>query len=74
MKATIEKEPKANGMIFHAGVFTDNQGKEFDFTLCEMYDVNTDYSSFEVTFCDEEPANVQKALEVIAKEFNKVED
>ena len=71
MKAKIEKEPKANGMIFHAGVFTDNNGKEFDFTLLEMYDSNSDYSSFEITFCDETPEDVKEAEKVIMNEFNK---
>jgi hypothetical protein len=74
MSAKIEKEPKANGMIFHAGVFTDENGKEFDFTLIEMYDSNIDYSSFDITFCDKIPDNVKEAEKQIMGEFNKMEE
>jgi len=71
MNAKIKKEPKANGMIFHAGIFTDDNGKEFDFTLIEMYDSNCDHSTFEITFCEDSPQNAKEAEKVIMNEFNK---
>lgn len=36
------------------GTFTQEE-KEFEFTLCVMYDANSDRESFEVTWLDEEP-------------------
>ena len=72
MKAMIDKEEKTNGMIFHAGVLTDDNNIDFDFTLVEMYDKNSDSSSFEITFCDTEPSDIKSAEKVIMIEFNKI--
>jgi hypothetical protein len=77
MKVYFDEESngnkKENSWIFHYGIFSDENEKDFDFSLLEMYDSNSDSSSFEITFCDEAPLDSIAAEKFILDEFSKIE-
>lgn len=44
-----------NSTFFHYGILINKEtGEEHEFSLCEMYDSNSDSSSFELTFMEKE--------------------
>ena len=45
--------------------------KKFEFTLLEMYDENSDYTSYEVTWIDKTPLDHEKIEELIINRFKK---
>lgn len=74
MKAEIKKGSKKDKPTIYSGIFSDRSGKKFDFTINEKYDLKNKNTSFEITFCNEEPNDIMKAVEIIAKEFNSISD
>jgi len=56
VKLEIEKQDTRkvdNGNIFHAGTFTDEQGKEFPFTITEMK--SNGHEELDITWCENYP-------------------
>jgi len=57
-----EITPRPNGGnydIYHYGIIKVN-GVDFEFTLCEMYNSNNDYTCYEVTWVNDTPENASE--------------
>lgn len=50
----VAELPNNSATVYHYGSL-NYKGKDYHFTLCEMYDGNADHSEFDLTFVDEEP-------------------
>ena len=62
----ISRLKSGNATLWHYGV-AEVDGKEYDFTLAEMVDTN--WSSFEVTWVDETPDNHQEVEKLILEQY-----
>lgn len=59
-----------NATFFHYGILVDEtSGQEFEFSLCEMYDSNSDYSSFELTFVNDDKEVSQELTDFISSKI-----
>jgi hypothetical protein len=69
MKITFEpSEEQSGSWIFHYGNVEQN-GKEFEFSLLEMKDGNSDSKAFELTWCEETPDNAIEIEKKVIREF-----
>lgn len=50
-----DDEGSGAGFTWKYGTFTDNEGKEFPFSVCVMDDGLTDVLSYELTWVEETP-------------------
>ena len=69
VKLDIEKQDTRkvdNGNIFHDGTLTDEQGKEFPFTITEMK--SNGHSQLDLTWCDDYPFEKETSVEPYTKD------
>jgi hypothetical protein len=62
-----------NSTFFHYGILVNEETKEeTEFSLCEMYDANSDSSSFELTFPNDDKEVTKEIEDFIASETSKL--
>ena len=71
--ATInfDEKEKQGSWTWHYGN-VEQEGKDYPFSLLEMYDGNSDTSSLDLTWCDDIPQNSEDLEKQILDEFSNI--
>jgi hypothetical protein len=67
-----KRDEMMSNWFWHYGTYIDKNGKEHPFSVCEMSDGLTDFTTFELTWVEDTPENAEEAeKEVLENEYFK---